>query len=265
MQARSASDVYAAALSQQQNLMNQSVAGYNRVLQQLRADQSATIAGYNQLSNTVVGELTNLGRTAAADLSAQYTALSGQAAQDLTSRGLGNTTVASSVQRGLAFDKARADVALSESVGRQRADYLSQIGLAGLDYRGRAAAQYAGLGAQGAGVYAQFAPAYAGIYRDMARYQAEQDVNPFEFSLRVQQLYGGLGASNAALSSQNRRSAGAESLSGRQLGFNYSRVGQEAGMARQANLQQLANQTRTRLGAAATAANQGRTYTAARR
>lgn len=238
----SASDIYAQALQQQNSLMRQASSGYAQTINTLRADSQRITQGYNQLSNSVLGELTNLGRSAAQDIADQYTALSGNAAQSLTSRGLGNTTISDSINRGLAYDKAKADVNLMETVGRTRADYMTQIGLSGLGYQGSAAAQIAQLGAGRAGTIAGFAPTYASLYSRMADFQERQDQQPYDMAMAMFGMGNANSQQNALRSAQSLGAAKAQNLANRQLGFKQQALNLEAASTRQSSLQNAANQ-----------------------
>ena len=90
---QSAMDIYNRALQQQQSLYNQVQGGYTTLMNEYRQNRSSVTAGYNRLMSDVMGRITNIGRAQATALSDQYTALSGQQAQQLVNRGLGNTTV----------------------------------------------------------------------------------------------------------------------------------------------------------------------------
>lgn len=97
---------------------------------------------YANLSNAVLGGLRGANRSNVRDIQAKYTQLSGQQAQDMINRGLGNTTIQQSVQQGLAGNEAREVTASRNSFANLLAGYQSQLGLAGL------AAQQQGLAAQ---------------------------------------------------------------------------------------------------------------------
>lgn len=121
------------------------MAGYQNALagQQKRSQRIAQ--GYNQLQAGVLGQLQGAGNARSQQIADYYTAQAGQQNQSLINRGLGNTTVASSVGRGLAYDQTKAQTALSNDVAQNFAKYQSELGLAGLGYRGQANQQRTGL------------------------------------------------------------------------------------------------------------------------
>jgi hypothetical protein len=104
----------------------------NAGLQQFRRLMGATNRigqkqfGPNGLYNQAIGAQSQMGNTAhqqVADTTAQNAA---QADQDLVSRGLGNTTVRSSVQRGIQSDAMKQNQAINESVANAKSGLLSQ-------------------------------------------------------------------------------------------------------------------------------------------
>ncbi len=140
---------YRGMLKQSQDQYSKILAGYQNALagQQRRSQRVAQ--GYNKLENRVLGNLAGSGTARSQEIADFYTAQAGQQNQNLISRGLGNTTVASSVGRGLAYDQSKAQTDLSNRLSNQYAQYQSNIGLAGLNYRGDANQQRTGLmGAQ---------------------------------------------------------------------------------------------------------------------
>ncbi len=111
--------------------------GYSQAAQAQEAAQAQLRQGYQQLQGNVLGGLNNAGAHRSQEIADQYTALAGRQNQDLISRGLGNSTVASSVGRGLGYDQAKAQTQLSGQVADMKAQYLSQLGLAGLRQQGQ--------------------------------------------------------------------------------------------------------------------------------
>ncbi len=77
--------------------------------------------------------------------------------------GLGNTTVTSSVSRGLMYDRTKAENALAEQIAQLKAGYMSQIGLAGLGYRGQAIQADTGVGLAQAGYQGSYSQALLGM------------------------------------------------------------------------------------------------------
>lgn len=127
---------------QYQNVMG----GYQSLLDN-HAQQSQAIAGnYGQLSADVLGGIKGIDASQRQAIQDAYVQQQGAASQNLQSRGLANSTVVDSTNRGLMFDKQKADVALSNATAGLTAGYQSQLGLAGLGYQGQALQQQTQLG-----------------------------------------------------------------------------------------------------------------------
>ena len=133
-------NAYRDALAMNQANYGNILAGYQQTLGANADARNAIGSGYDQLLNDVLGGIGSLGQSRQRDINAQYTQQSGQQAQQLINRGLGNTTVQQSVQRGLQFDQARASNDLAEQIANQTASFRSSLGQAGLGYRERAVA-----------------------------------------------------------------------------------------------------------------------------
>lgn len=135
---------YNAALSMNQQNYNNILAGYQQTLGNQVQAQNQISQGYNQLASDVRGTIAGVGGAQQQAINDQYAQAAGQATQDLVNRGLGNTTVQSSVLRGYGLDRAKAQVALGDQMAQLQAGYQSQLGLAGLNYQNQAAMQATG-------------------------------------------------------------------------------------------------------------------------
>lgn len=128
--------------SNYQNILS----GYGQSQQNIGQGFAGIAQGYGNLSNQVQGTISGIGASQDQAINDQYAKAGGQANQQLINSGLGNTTVASSVQRGLTLDAQKAHIALANQIAQLTAGYQSQLGSAGL----QASAQGLGLQAQGA-------------------------------------------------------------------------------------------------------------------
>ena len=153
--------------------------GYQNTLRGQRQQQQQTMQGYNQLQSSVLGGLAGAGTARSQEIADQYTRQAGQAQQDLVNRGLGNTTVTSSVGRGYALDQSKAQNDLADQLRNQVAGYQSQLGLAGLGFRDQAGRQNTAL--QGARL------GYQGDYQRQLGGWAMQGLG-MENQLRSQQM-----------------------------------------------------------------------------
>lgn len=98
---------YRNATNINQQLHENVQSGYAQMLRDFQAAQGGLQAGYRGLETRVLRRLRGSNRANIQDLSDKYTALSGQMSQQMIDRGLGNTTVQQSVQRGVAQDRAK--------------------------------------------------------------------------------------------------------------------------------------------------------------
>lgn len=123
---------YNNALAMNQSNYNNILAGYGSLLGSQQRAQAGISAGYGSLSDRTMGLLSDQGNSQAQAINDQYAAALGKQSQSLINRGLGNTTIQSSVARGNLLDKAKALNDNSERVSNLKAQYLSNIGLQGL-------------------------------------------------------------------------------------------------------------------------------------
>lgn len=139
---------YQQALDFHNSNYNQILGGYSQSQQNIGQGFGGIASGYGNLSNQVQGTIAGVGASQLQAIQDQYAKASGGQAQALINSGLGNTTVASSVQRGLTLDSQKAQVALANQMAQLQAGYQAQLGSAGL----QAQSQGLGLQAQGSNV-----------------------------------------------------------------------------------------------------------------
>jgi hypothetical protein len=139
---------YANALSLNTQNYNNILAGYQGLGQSQTGAQNQIQQGYGQLQGQVANTIQGIDASQRQAISDTYANQSGTASQGLISRGLGNTTVANSVQRGLTLDNQKANIALSNQTAQLSAGYQSSLGLAGLNYANQANMQNTALGSQ---------------------------------------------------------------------------------------------------------------------
>jgi hypothetical protein len=138
-------NAYGASLAQNQANYGNILTGYQQTMGAQQAGQAATQAGYGQLSADVLGGISGIGSDQQALLDRQYAQQRGRAMQGLINSGLGNSTVTSSVNRGIGLDEALAGNNLANSIAQTRAGYQSQLGQAGLSYQGQSVRDNANL------------------------------------------------------------------------------------------------------------------------
>jgi hypothetical protein len=130
-------NAYSSALAMNQQNYQNTLAGFQTTLDQNSNARAGIGTGYDQLLSSVLGGISNIGQSRQNDINAAYTQQSGALAQQLVNRGLGNSTVQGSMQRGVAYDQARASTDLANQIAQTTAGFQSQLGQAGLGYRER--------------------------------------------------------------------------------------------------------------------------------
>lgn len=174
------------------NALALNAANYNNILggyQNAVGNQVGALgdvgSGYDQLLQQVTQGIQGTQASQAQAIRDAYAKQSGQAAQDMVSRGLGNTTVQQAVQRGLTLDQQKAQTGLQNQFAQLQAGYQSQIGGAKLQAQqqaalANAALQQAQLGFMervnapypDAGLYGQLAQQYGGAMQAFQDRQA---------------------------------------------------------------------------------------------
>ena len=141
---QSYNSAYNAALAMNSQNYSNILNGYQQTAANQSNVQKGIQGGYNQLGTDVQNTIQGVDASQRQAISDQYAQAQGQATQDLTNRGLGNTTVTNSVNRGLGLDQAKANIALSNQMAQLQAGYKSQLGLAGLGFANQANMQNTG-------------------------------------------------------------------------------------------------------------------------
>lgn len=128
--------------SNYQNIM----AGYNSAISAQTSAQQAINAGYSGLYNSVMDRLQGQGQSAARRIGDSYSQLLAGTSQQAIDRGLGNTTIQSSINRGVESDKQRALMENDESINKIMADYMSGLGTKALGAQQEGLDRVSGLG-----------------------------------------------------------------------------------------------------------------------
>lgn len=168
---------YNDALAQNARNYQNILAGYQQTLAQQAAQQNAVQQQYANLYNDVIGGVQGIGQARNQDILDRHAASVGQQSQQLIDRGLANTTVQQAVTRGLGYDRDKALNENAERIAGIRAQYGSQLGLAGLNYAGQAAQANTALANRQLDWMNSLQAAYpdAGLYAQMAQaYGADQ-------------------------------------------------------------------------------------------
>lgn len=106
--------------------------GYQSALAQQTTAQQAIQSGYSNLYNDVLAKVSGIGQARANEINDAAARNLAAGSQQLIDRGLGNTTIQSSVARGVEGDRTRRQIENDESVASLMGNYMSSLGLAGL-------------------------------------------------------------------------------------------------------------------------------------
>lgn len=136
---------YQSALGYNQANYNNILAGYGQTMQSQQQAQNQVNQGWTGLQNQVAGLLSTQGQSQAQQIQNQYTASAGQLNQQMTDRGLGNTTVQDAVQRGNQQSQELALNNNSQNYAGLMANSMSQLGVGGLNQLSNAYQQNTGL------------------------------------------------------------------------------------------------------------------------
>ncbi len=96
------------------------------LLKQLQQSQAKANKANEQRYQQILGTFTNLGQAGTQRIAQQEQQNVAQGQQDLTSRGLGNTTLQMAVSRGAASDAELARQQLQESIALQKAGVMER-------------------------------------------------------------------------------------------------------------------------------------------
>lgn len=150
------------------DLYLQTLAGFKRQQQQYGSATTSQDLSYRKLAKAQAG----YGDFERAQLERQFAAAQGQASLAATQRGLGNTTIALNMARGISSDQSLANLALS---GQIRGN-LNQIEMGRLGYLGNAQQGMAQLQGQELGYMGQNQAAAAQFgYQQQLQAQQAQD------------------------------------------------------------------------------------------
>jgi hypothetical protein len=185
---------YDAALSANQTMYNNILSGYQSTLaQQVQAEQGVS-QGYNQLYGNVMNTIKGADTGTLQAIQRAYTQQSGTASQEMVNAGLGNTTVQQSVQAGLTGQDVQAQTAAQNQYAQLQAGYMSQLGLAGLQYSNQAIMQNTAEANQQLGFMNSVMMPYpnAGMYGQLA-----QGYGALQAAQAARGMLGGRGASGS--------------------------------------------------------------------
>lgn len=123
---------YNSSLAMNQSNYNNIMSGYRSALAQQTTAQQAISSGYSNLYNDVLEKVRGVGQARSDAINRDSAAALGRGTQSLIDRGLGNSTIQSSLDRGTEADRNSRQLELSDSMASMMGNYMSQLGLAGL-------------------------------------------------------------------------------------------------------------------------------------
>lgn len=138
-------NAYNSALALNQANYQNVLKGYQDAANAQAQRQHNTQTQHYELENQIRGDLNLAGSTRKQEIQDQYAQLSGQQSQQLIDRGLGNSTIQASVNRGLGLDEAKAQNQLAEQIAGLRAQYGSNLGLARIAQHAQGSREATGL------------------------------------------------------------------------------------------------------------------------
>lgn len=141
------------------------IAGYDQQIGTYKSQAAAISKGFRGVS----ADIAHVGESQRLALQDQYMRQLGQSRAALYSRGLGNSTIMESAERGAGRDLTRGQIQLMDSLARER----SQVDLARLGYQGQYQHGLAGLTGGKLGFMERRTDSYPdlGMYANLARMQ----------------------------------------------------------------------------------------------
>lgn len=128
------------------------LSGYQKALGLSQSNADRISQGYQGLNKDVQGTIAGIDASQRQAITDTYNQQQGATTSSAVGRGLGNSTVLDSLQRGNTYDYNKANIALSNQMAQLQAGYQGQFGSAALAAQGTAAQQQASLGGQYMGV-----------------------------------------------------------------------------------------------------------------
>lgn len=185
---------YNSALAMNQQNYGNILQGYQQADRQQRRGLNDVSAGYDTLSKDVLAGIAGTDASAKQQIEDSYAQQQGSATQGLVNAGLGNSTVTSAVGRGLQYDREKSYTSLANQMAQLSAGYQSQLGQAGLGFKGNAVLANSQLAQNQLGwmnsVNAQYPD--AGAYSQMAQMYAAQSQAEADRK-RMMDAYSGMG------------------------------------------------------------------------
>jgi len=235
---------YAAALGMNQALHQGVQTGYDSLRQSVDDIYGNIYKNYDSLYGDVLGRIAGTNTSNIRDIEANARAQSAASQQSLINRGLGNTTILNSANRGINSDRQREITRSNEQFAQLGAGYANQIGQNRIGAQQSKAQMMAGLGTQQLGALERVNAGYpdAGMYGQLAQMygaSAEADKNRQQLQRGMAQVPMASGGYSYSPSPWGSRSLGGggggswggDSWTGNNQGSNYGSFYQPQQMA----------------------------------
>lgn len=153
--------------------------GYNGVTNNAAGQYGGIMGAYGQNAADQMARLAGLGQSAATNINTAAAQQQAQANQNLISRGLGNTTIAPNIARGIESDRMRQQTQLAEDLAREQNATQQNVTMPMLQAGAQFTGALSGLGTQGL----QAGERFTGAQSDLAGQgiQLGQQVNQAEY------------------------------------------------------------------------------------
>lgn len=167
---------YQAALGMNSALYSGLQGGYEGLRSHVDDQYRNVLQGYQDVYGDVLGRIAGTNSTNIQDINTQYNAQQGAQNQNAINRGLGNSTVAGNMMRGVEMDRARAITDSQNRFAQLGANYASQIGQARLGAQQQGIGLGANLGQAQLGALERVNAPYpdAGLYANLAQMYGAQ-------------------------------------------------------------------------------------------
>lgn len=113
------------------DLLSQLIGTYQNAYDEAMAHERARFEhgqeAFRDRTNAIMGQFGTLGEAQLADINRRYDQMQGSAAQNAISRGLYNSTVLDSLQRGVEDDRSRSLAQANDALTRERLGYLERL------------------------------------------------------------------------------------------------------------------------------------------
>lgn len=128
-------DAYEEAKAANESRYDSILSGYSDRVRNFDSESGQILADYGDRYQRNMGYLEGVGRSQYQDINDSYGMAANKAMRGTIAHGIGNSTVAQSMQQGVLNDKERAKMQLSDSLAREHVDWDSKLSGDELGYK----------------------------------------------------------------------------------------------------------------------------------